>query len=195
MCKRAFDIAIALPAAICSLPIIIPLSLVMAFNTKSNPIFTQRRLGKDKVPFTVYKIKTMRDECDSRGIYLSDDKRTSKLGVVLRKTRLDELPQFFNILKGDMSVVGARPSVDVLIQSDQRYSMRPGLTGLAQINRLKVNSEEDKLNYDLAYIEMYNGKRYCWNRLLFDAHIVLKTPLSLFKTWSIPHSRKLMLRK
>jgi undecaprenyl phosphate N,N'-diacetylbacillosamine 1-phosphate transferase len=107
--KRAFDVAGATAGLIVSTPVIAGLAVTMAIVNRSNPFFRQERIGKDGKPFEMIKIKTMRDEFDRAGAPLPDDVRTSKLGILIRKTRLDELPQFINLIHGEMSIIGPRP--------------------------------------------------------------------------------------
>ncbi len=121
-------------------------------------LFTQYRPGKNEKIFKMYKFRTMTNERDENGALLPDEQRLTRFGEFLRKTSLDELPEVFNILKGDMSVVGPRPQLvrDMIFMSEKermRHSVRPGLSGLAQISGRNGISWEQKLSWDLVYIE------------------------------------------
>lgn len=184
MLKRAFDIAGASMGMALSLPIILPLTVAMAFDTRSlTPIFRQTRIGLNKKPFTIYKIKTMRDITDTKGTLLPDKCRTSPFGAMIRKTRLDELPQLFNVLAGDMSLVGPRPAAIFreIAKDDLRHTVRPGLTGPAQINKKNILSREEILTYDHDYVRH--------NSICKDFNILLSTPFKLIKNWHVPHFR------
>ena len=120
--------------------------------------FTQYRPGKNEKIFKMYKFRTMTNERDENGVLLPDEQRLTRFGKLLRKTSLDELPEVFNILKGDMSVIGPRPQLvrDMVFMSEKermRHSVRPGLSGLAQVSGRNGISWEEKLSWDLVYIE------------------------------------------
>ena len=141
-------------------------------------IFKQKRPGKDEKIFEMYKFRTMSDKRDRKGNLLSDEDRLTKFGKLLRATSLDELPELFNILKGDMSIVGPRPQLvrDMVFMSDKqrkRHSVRQGLTGLAQVNGRNNISWEDKINYDLKYIDKIT--------FINDFKIIMNTVLKVFK--------------
>ena len=126
----------------------------------------------------MYKFRTMSDKRDRKGNLLSDEDRLTKFGKLLRATSLDELPELFNILKGDMSIVGPRPQLvrDMVFMSDKqrkRHSVRQGLTGLAQVNGRNNISWEDKINYDLKYIDKIT--------FINDFKIIMNTVLKVFK--------------
>ena len=192
MCKRAFDLAVSVPLALLSVPIIAPLAVVMAFNTKSNPFFLQVRLGKDLKPFVIYKIKTMSDKRDDAGVLLPDSERTSKLGEWVRKSRLDEVPQFFNVVKGDMSVVGPRPHMirDHIWWDKKRGEVRPGITGMGKIFGFKNLTPKNELFNDHIYIDAMKGLNPL-ERVVFDVLILAQTPTKIIQHWSSPHSRDL----
>ena len=184
MLKRSFDIVASSVVLAIAIPVILPLSMVMAVNTGSlSPIFKQKRMGLNKKPFTIYKIKTMSDEMDYSGTLLSDDKRTSRLAALLRKSRLDELPQLFNVLVGDMSIVGPRPAAVFrsIANDDIRHRVRPVLTGPSQINNKNILSRAELLQFDHDYVRN--------NTLSLDLKICLITPYKLLKNWETPHFR------
>lgn len=125
--------------------------------TQLRPGMVDKKTGREKI-FKMYKFRTMTDQKDESGNLLPDEVRLTKFGAWLRSTSLDELPEIFNILKGDMSIVGPRPQLvrDMVFMTDEqrmRHTAKPGLSGLAQVNGRNAISWEDKLNWDLKYIE------------------------------------------
>lgn len=156
--KRLLDIIISFVLLIILSPILLILSIVVKFKLGSPVIFKQYRPGKDGKIFKLYKFRSMNDKKDENGKLLPDSERLPKFGKILRSTSLDELPELFNILKGDMSLVGPRPQLvrDMVFMSEEqnkRHSVRQGLTGLAQVSGRNAISWEDKIRYDLEYIE------------------------------------------
>ena len=156
--KRIFDIICALAAIIVFSWLYIIVATLVRVKLGSPVIFKQKRPGKDEKIFELYKFRTMTDERDEDGNLLPDDVRLTRFGRLLRKTSLDELPEAFNILKGDMSVVGPRPLLVEylpLYNEDQkrRHNVRPGLSGLAQIKGRNAISWEEKFTYDVEYVE------------------------------------------
>ena len=140
-------------------------------------LFKQPRPGKDEKVFNVYKFRTMTDERDENGELLPDEVRLTSFGKWLRSTSLDELPEAFNILKGDMSVIGPRPQLvrDMVFMTDEqrkRHSVRPGLSGLAQVNGRNDIDWEDKLKWDLKYIKKISFFK--------DVRIILQTVMKAF---------------
>ncbi len=156
--KRIIDVVCALAAIIVFCWLYIIVAVVVRVKLGSPVIFRQKRPGLGGKIFTLYKFRTMTDEKDEDGKLLPDDVRLTKFGRFLRKTSLDELPEAFNILKGDMSVVGPRPQLvrDMVFFTEEqmkRQSVKPGLSGLAQVMGRNGISWEQKINYDLEYIE------------------------------------------
>lgn len=156
--KRIFDIACALLAIICFSWLYAIVAIFVRVKLGSPVLFTQLRPGKSEKIFKMYKFRTMTDECDEDGKLLPDEVRLTTFGKWLRATSLDELPEAFNILKGDMSVIGPRPQLvrDMVFMTDEqrrRHSVRPGLSGLAQVNGRNDIEWEDKLEWDLKYID------------------------------------------
>ncbi len=156
--KRIFDIICALAAIIVFSWLYIIVAVLVRVKLGSPVIFKQKRPGKDEKIFELYKFRTMTDERDENGNLLPDDVRLTRFGRLLRKTSLDELPEAFNILKGDMSVVGPRPLLVEylpLYNEDQkrRHNVRPGLSGLAQIKGRNAISWEEKFTYDVEYVD------------------------------------------
>lgn len=156
--KRPFDILCALAAITVFGWLYILVAVLVRVKLGSPIVFKQARPGKDEKIFNLYKFRTMTDARDENGELLPDDARLTEFGKLLRKTSLDELPEAFNILKGDMSVVGPRPQLvsDMVFMTPlqrKRHTVRPGLSGLAQVKGRNGISWEEKLSYDLEYIE------------------------------------------
>lgn len=156
--KRIVDILCALAALIVFGWLYILVAILVRINLGSPVLFCQPRPGKDEKIFKLYKFRTMTDERDENGQLLPDEVRLTKFGKFLRSTSLDELPEAFNILKGDMSVIGPRPQLvrDMVFMTPEqrkRHTVRPGLSGLAQVRGRNAISWEGKLATDLEYIK------------------------------------------
>ena len=156
--KRAMDFTLSLLAIICLSWLLAIIAILIRIKLGSPVIFKQPRPGENEKIFNMYKFRTMTDERDEDGNLLPDNIRLTTFGKLLRKTSLDELPELFCILKGDMSIVGPRPQLvrDMVFMTDEqrkRHSVKPGLSGLAQVSGRNNISWEDKLSYDLKYIE------------------------------------------
>lgn len=156
--KRPMDFMLSLMAIIALSPVLIIVGILVRFKLGSPVLFKQKRPGFKEKIFTMYKFRTMTDEKDENGELLPDSVRLTKFGRMLRSTSLDELPELFNILKGDMSIVGPRPQLvrDMVFMTEeqrQRHSVHPGLTGWAQVNGRNKVTWEEKLSLDLDYIE------------------------------------------
>lgn len=141
---RFFDFTIALLGLVCSSPILVALTFIGFFDTGS-PIFRQERVGRDKKPFTLIKFRTMKVGTASVASHLASASSITLFGHFLRRTKLDELPQLWNVLKGEMSLVGPRPGLFIqkeLTESRERlgvFSVRPGITGLSQVNKIDMS--------------------------------------------------------
>lgn len=176
--KRPLDFFLSFSALVVLSPILLILTVIGVFAMKGNPFFTQLRPGKEEKIFKLIKFRTMTNAKDKSGKLLPDDKRLTKYGKFLRSTSLDELPELLNILKGDMAVIGPRPQLvrDMVFMTDiqrTRHTVRPGLSGLAQISGRNAINWESKLAYDLEYIE---------NITFFgDMKIILETLIKVFK--------------
>ena len=155
--KRLFDFFIALICLIVLFPVFLILSVVGTIKMKGNPFFTQDRPGKKERIFKLVKFRTMTNEKDANGNLLPDEQRLIPYGKKLRATSLDELAELFNILIGDMAIVGPRPQLvrDMVFMNEtvrKRHNVRPGLTGLAQVMGRNAISWEEKFKWDLEYI-------------------------------------------
>ncbi|KWY44823.1 UDP-galactose phosphate transferase [Enterococcus faecium] len=156
--KRILDILLSGIALIVLSPIILIVGFLVRIKLGSPIIFKQERPGKSEKIFSMYKFRTMTDERDHNGEYLPDEIRLTKFGKMLRATSLDELPELWNILKGDMSIVGPRPLLVEYLplyseKQRKRYNVRPGLTGLAQVNGRNAISWEEKFDLDVYYVD------------------------------------------
>ena len=156
--KRPLDFCCALLAILCLSPILVVLTILGAIKMKGNPFFTQPRPGKDEKIFKLIKFRTMTCEKDANGKLLPDDKRLTAYGKFLRSTSLDELPELFNIFKGDMAVIGPRPLLVEYLprynsEQKHRHDVRPGLSGLAQVNGRNAITWEQKFKYDVEYVK------------------------------------------
>ena len=180
--KRLFDIVASIGLILCLIivPVLIVVPIAIKLTSRGPAVFTQIRVGKDGKEFKIYKFRTMllpEDRIDKDGNILEPNDSITKVGNILRKTSLDELPQIFNILLGDMSFVGPRPMIPSQVAKISEYNkgrhvMRPGVTGWAQVNGRNSLTWDQKLKYDMEYVENFN--------LLLDIKIFFKTVKVIF---------------
>ena len=176
--KRFLDILLSLIALIILSPLLLATAILVRLKLGNPVIFCQNRPGKNEKIFRMYKFRSMSDTRDENGNLLPDSERLTEFGRKLRATSLDELPELWNILKGDMSIVGPRPQLVrdmVFMTPDQRrrHTVRPGLTGWAQVNGRNILRWEDRLRYDLEYIDRVSFQE--------DVKIILMTVGCLFR--------------
>ncbi len=174
--KRVMDIVLAILIPLLLLPAFIAISILIKLDSPGPILFTQRRVGKNGKEFTIYKFRTMYTDAPKYSYCPrdSDDPRITRIGKYLRKTSLDELPQFYNVLKGDMSIVGPRPEMPFIVAQynplhKRRLSVKPGITGLWQISADRTLEIHENIDYDLYYIDNYS--------ILLDVAIMLRTVL------------------
>jgi sugar transferase (PEP-CTERM system associated) len=179
--KRSFDVLLATAGLLLAAPIMVIVALAVRFDSTGSVFYTQRRVGKDGVDFTIYKFRSMRADAEARtGAVWSTtgDPRVTRIGRFLRRTRLDELPQLWNVLRGDMSFIGPRPERPEFVAElttripfyGQRHTVRPGVTGWAQVRHqygASVDDAQEKLQYDLFYIKHMS--------FTFDLFILVET--------------------
>ncbi|MDK2811707.1 MAG: hypothetical protein PWR27_2416 [Petroclostridium sp.] len=175
--KRPQDLFLSISALIVLSPILLIVVILVRTKLGSPIIFTQDRPGKNEKIFKMYKFRTMSDERDENGDLLPDSVRLTKFGKILRATSLDELPELWNIVRGDMSVIGPRPLLVSYLNlynehQKRRHEVRPGLSGYAQVNGRNAISWEDKFNLDVEYVDNIS--------FIEDWKIILKTIKKVF---------------
>ena len=180
--KPGFDFCFAFLIICITLPLFFILGFLLFLENSGTPFFSQVRPGLKEKPFTIYKLKTMQDIRDDQGVLLPDNQRITPLGKIIRKLSLDELPQFWNVLKGDMSFVGPRPLLPEYLplynkKQKNRHNLRPGITGWAQVKGRNTISWQQKFEYDLWYIENQS--------FILDLKILLFTVGKIFKTQEV----------
>ncbi|MBE6038386.1 MAG: sugar transferase [Anaerofustis stercorihominis] len=176
--KRAIDIVLSLTAMILFGWLFLLLMLIVRINMGSPVFYSSQRAGRGEKPFRIYKFRSMTNETDENGVLLPSPQRLTKFGRLLRSTSLDELPSLWNILKGELSIVGPRPLPMKYLpyyREDERvrHAVRPGLTGWAQVNGRNAISWDDKFSLDAEYVENMS--------LLFDIKVLLYTVIKVIK--------------
>lgn len=180
--KPGFDFCFAFLIICITLPLFFILGFLLFLQNSGTPFFSQVRPGLKEKLFTIYKLKTMQDTRDDQGVLLPDNQRITPLGKIIRKLSLDELPQFWNVLKGDMSFVGPRPLLPEYLplynkKQKNRHNLKPGITGWAQVKGRNTISWQQKFEYDLWYIENQS--------FILDLKILLFTVGKIFKTQEV----------
>jgi len=180
--KRLFDLLFATCALLILWPLLLLLALLVRINLGSPVLFRQRRPGRHAEPFYIYKFRTMTDARDAAGELLSDRDRLTPFGRLLRRFSLDELPQLYNVLRGDLSLVGPRALLMEYLplystEQARRHEVRPGITGWAQVNGRNAISWEEKFEYDVWYVEHRS--------FLLDLKILGLTLLKVFRSEGI----------
>ncbi|NGM67214.1 sugar transferase [Sphingobacterium sp. SGR-19] len=186
--KRCIDFIAAFTAVVIFSPLILILIILLSLQNNFQPFFVQKRIGKNNKLFNVIKFKTMNDKKDKNGNLLKDKDRLTTLGKIVRKTSLDEIPQLFNVIKGDMSLVGPRPLLVEYLPyySDyhiRRHEVLPGITGLAQVNGRNFLKFSERFNLDVEYVDTLSFK--------LDVLIIYKTAQKVFKSGEISMGRKM----
>lgn len=180
--KRVFDVFFSGGALVILSPILAVTAVLVRIKLGKPVVFCQERPGKDEKIFKMYKFRTMTNTCDEEGNLLPDEKRLTPFGRMLRKTSLDELPELFNIFKGDMSIVGPRPLLCSYLpyyteREKKRHSVMPGLTGLAQVNGRNMLAWDERLELDVRYAENIT--------FIGDMKIIVRTVTKVFASEGI----------
>lgn len=170
--KPTFDFISALVAFTMLLPFFLLCFIFLLIANRGNPLFFQKRPGKNEKIFTIIKFKTMNDRCNAEGILLPDSQRLTAIGKFIRSTSLDEIPQLLNVIKGDMSFVGPRPLLPEYLPlynelQKQRHQVKPGITGWAQVNGRNAITWKEKFDLDIFYVQNVT--------FALDFKIILKT--------------------
>jgi len=176
--KRLMDLLLGLVLIVLTSPFFIIVAIVLVFSNNGNPFFIQSRPGLNGKVFRLIKFKTMAEAFDSKGNLLDDEKRLTNFGKIVRKLSLDELPQFWNVLKGEMSIIGPRPLLEeylVLysVHQARRHEVRPGITGWAQVNGRNELDWQKRFELDVWYVDNVS--------FLLDLKIIFRTIQKIFK--------------
>lgn len=180
--KRLIDFVAAFAGLLILSPVFIVVTIGLYFANQGKPFFFQRRPGKNEKIFSIIKFKTMNDKKDADGNLLSDAERLTPIGAFVRKTSLDEIPQLINVLKGDMSLIGPRPLLEKYLpfytkNEKLRHTVKPGITGWAQLNGRNTLNWNARLALDVEYVQKIS--------FLFDLKIVLLTVKKVIKSEDI----------
>ena len=190
--KRTMDILVASIVLIVISPIILLSLIIQRIEIGSSPLFVQTRPGKNEAPFNIIKLKTMNEKRDNDGNLLPDNDRITRFGRFFRSASIDELPQLINVLKGDMSFVGPRPLLmEYLklysVEQRRRHDVRPGITGLAQVNGRNAISWQEKFHYDIKYAKDLSFS--------LDFFILLKTVKKVLNSSDIQSDEQVTMPK
>lgn len=182
--KTPLDFIIALLGLVVLSPLIVVLIIILAINFKGKPFFIHPRPGKNERIFNLIKFKSMSDATDKNGDLLPFHLRVTRIGRFIRQFSLDEIPQLFNVLKGDMSIVGPRPLLPEYLErynefQKRRHEVLPGITGWAQVNGRNTISWEEKFNYDVYYVDHLSFKLDCKILLLTVKKVFMKEGVNL----------------
>jgi sugar transferase EpsL len=190
--KRTFDFISSLIGLTILFPILLVVSILIRINLGSPIIFTQQRPGLNGKPFKIYKFRSMTNETDNKGELLPNHLRMTKFGKLLRKLSLDELPQLFNVIKGDISLVGPRPLLMEYLElyspeQARRHDVRPGITGWAQVNGRNAISWDEKFEHDVWYVDNQS--------FLLDLKILFMTVKKVFVSEGVNKSEEVTMEK
>lgn len=190
--KRLLDFSLSLIGFVLLSPIFVLISVFLLIVNEGKPFFLQERPGKGAKIFRVIKFKTMTDKKDIDGNLLPDSERLTAIGLFIRKTSLDEIPQLLNVIKGDMSLIGPRPLLVEYLplynnRQARRHEVRPGITGWAQVNGRNAISWQQKFEFDVWYVDHIS--------LILDIKILLATILKVFKSEGISSSTSITMEK
>lgn len=190
--KPFFDFSLALILLCILFPLLLFLAFLLLIQNRGTPFFSQIRPGYQTRLFTIYKLKTMRDTRNEKGELLPDNKRMTPLGKIIRKLSLDELPQLWNVLKGEMSFVGPRPLLPEYVplyskEQLKRHEVKPGITGWAQVKGRNTITWKQKFEYDQWYIENQS--------FILDIKIVFLTAGKIFKTKEVNSSSLITMER
>ncbi|WP_276348734.1 sugar transferase [Daejeonella sp. JGW-45] len=190
--KRIIDISASLLGIILLMPVLLVVALLLMFVNKGNPLFLQKRVGKNHSLFQIIKFKTMSDKRDQFGDPLPDHERMTKLGQWIRRYSLDEIPQLFNVFWGDMSLIGPRPLLEEYLPlyneyQKRRHLVRPGITGWAQVNGRNALLWTQKFQLDVWYVDHIS--------LGLDFKILMMTFIKVFKSEGVSHNGHITMSK
>ena len=190
--KRIFDLILAFTAFVIAFPVFCVTIFLLLFANRGKVFFIQTRPGKKGIPFNIIKFKTMNDKKDSNGALLEDHLRLTRVGNIVRRLSLDEVPQLLNVIKGDMSLIGPRPLLMEYLPlynevQSRRHEVRPGITGWAQVNGRNAISWGKKFEYDVWYIDNLS--------FALDCKIVLKTLNNVLNTSDVSSSTSVTMEK
>ena len=176
--KRIFDLGLSVLSILILSPLLVLLALIIFVSMGRPVLFKQRRPGLNEIPFYLYKFRTMTESKDSKGTMLPDEQRMTAIGTILRRYSIDELPQLFNVAKGDLSFVGPRPLLMEYIplytpEQARRHDVKPGITGWAQVNGRNAITWEERFKLDVWYVD--------YNNFRLDMKILLRTIYKVVK--------------